>query len=176
LFESLFFPPKAGENNMKKGVFGRNFSRSRKARNAMHKSLLTAFLLSGKIKTTKTKVVVLREFLTKYQKIAAKDTLAARRQISAFLFNRKDLVEKMMAASETKFKETNLGARRGDNSEMVLLEMETPAKKESIVIPAEAGIHTKKGTGSPIRSGMTTEEKPVKKTVKKHAKNIPTKK
>ena len=143
---------------MKKSVFGRNFSRSRKARNAMHKSLLTAFLLAGKIKTTKTKVIVLRELLVKYKKIAAKDTLAARRQISAFLFNRKDLVEKMMAMSkEVKFKETNLGARRGDNSEMVLLEMESPAKKEEKAEPV-------------------VEKKPVKKTVKKNAKNISTKK
>lgn len=144
---------------MKKGVFGRNFSRSRKARAAMYKSLLTAFLLSGKIKTTNTKVKVLREIITKYQKIAIKDTLAARRQIAAFLFNRRDLVEKMMAMTNIKLKETNLGARRGDASEMVILEMETPIKKEE---PTEA-----------------TSDKIAKKAVKpakKHAKNISTKK
>jgi ribosomal protein L17 len=137
---------------MKKRVFGKNFSRSRKAREAMFKALLATFLSYGQIKTTKAKATVVRQLLSKYHKIALKGTLAGRRQILANHFNKRIVADKLMSLpKEIKLEMTNLGPRKGDGTEIVLLKMEIVKKEE-------------------------VKEEVVKKQVKKDAKNISTKK
>lgn len=155
--------------NMKKKVFGRQFSRSRKAREAMFKALLGSFLMVGKITTTKAKVSTLKQLLVKYQKIAAKNTLASRRMLLAAMFNKREWVDKLMALpTDAQYKETNLGARRGDGVEEILFEVVNLVEDKDKTIKETPKV--KPEVKPEVKKGVKKEAKTAAKTVTKKTK------
>ena len=111
---------------MRKKVFGRQFSRGRKARRSLFRSLLRAVVLGGKITTTKEKGKALVYFFKKEVNIAKKGGLPAFRLLLSDLGNDRDTVAKIMEFSknpENQIKMVPLGVRRGDNAEMVSIEL-----------------------------------------------------
>lgn len=115
---------------MNKKVFGKKLSRGRPAREALFASLIRAFVLSGKIETTKAKAKAIQRDLEKIVSLARKGTLSSRRQILANLDNAKDATEAIFVKVSRSFskrssgftKIVNIGSRKGDNSPMVRIE------------------------------------------------------
>ena len=149
---------------MKKMVFGRKLSRGRKAREALFRSLTQALIMRGSITTTKAKAKAIQGDIDKMITLAKKDTVSAKRKISATLGNNRVLaqtvVEKISKAFATRTsgftKIILLPNRKGDNAEMakiewsekISLEEKKPEKKE------ETKTETKKAT----RPGKTTRK------------------
>lgn len=115
---------------MKNRIFGKKLSRGRPAREALFASLIRAFVLSGKIETTKAKAKAIQSDLEKIVSLAKKGTLSSRRQILANLDNAKDATEAIFVKVGRSFskrssgftKIVNIGSRKGDNSPMVRIE------------------------------------------------------
>lgn len=115
---------------MNNRIFGKKLSRGRPAREALFASLIRAFVLSGKIETTKAKAKAIQSDLEKIVSLAKKGTLSSRRQILANLDNAKDATEAIFVKVGRSFskrssgftKIVNIGSRKGDNSPMVRIE------------------------------------------------------
>lgn len=115
---------------MNNRIFGKKLSRGRPAREALFASLIRAFVLSGKIETTKAKAKAIQGDLEKIVSLAKKGTLSSRRQILANLDNAKDATEAIFVKVGRSFskrssgftKIVNIGSRKGDNSPMVRIE------------------------------------------------------
>lgn len=130
---------------MKKKVFGRYFSRSRKAREALFKSLIKAFILHGKMVTTLAKAKAIQGEIDKVVTLAKKDSFSKEREIAAKLSADRKLVEKFVKEVSGSFKERaggftriiRLPSRKGDAAQMARVEWvveivkETPSKKEA---------------------------------------------
>ena len=153
---------------MRKKVFGRQFSRSRKAREALFKSLIKEFVLRGRIETTYAKAKSVQGDIDKLALLARKGGVTASRQISAFLSTDRRFVAKLVKEASS-FKERSSGftriirlpARKGDSAQMARIEwteaiIEVPKKeKESKVTKVPKVPKAKK------------EVKPKKKVAKK---------
>lgn len=115
---------------MRKMVFGRQFSRGRKGRIALLRSLVRAIVLNGKIITTKAKAKAIQKDIDKYIKKAKENTVAARRKVLAEMGNDKETVNAIFMKVSPSFMErksgftkiTLLPQRKGDASKMVRLE------------------------------------------------------
>jgi large subunit ribosomal protein L17 len=115
---------------MRKKVFGKQLSRGRVSRTALKKSLIRAIVLSGKIKTTKAKVQVVRPELDKIMGLVAANTLQSKKAVLALLGNDKETVKKLWAdygtlagsRSSGFTKATLLPRRKGDNAQIATLE------------------------------------------------------
>jgi len=113
-------------------------------RKATLKSLARSVLIYQSIKTTKVKAQAVRPLLDKLINMARTDTLSARRRAFAILGDHK-LVSRLFTDIAARFKERSGGytrimsvaSRRGDNAEVVVLELteikkkEAPSKKEA---------------------------------------------
>jgi len=115
---------------MNKKIFGKKLSRGRPAREALFASLIRAFVLNGKIETSKAKAKAIQSDLEKIITLAKKGTLSGRRQILANLDNAKDAVEAIFVKVGRSFDKRSSGftrivntpPRKGDNSPMVRIE------------------------------------------------------
>jgi large subunit ribosomal protein L17 len=111
-------------------VFGRHFSRGKKARKALFRSLIQALVLNGKIITTKAKAKAIIPDVDKLITLGKKGTISARRDALASLGNDKATTDKLFFEVIPAFKDRVSGftrivllpTRPGDNAEMVRLE------------------------------------------------------
>ena len=124
---------------MRKKVFGKQLSRGRKSREALFRSLTKALIDSGKIVTTKAKAKAIQRDLDKLIILAKKDSISARRKISAWLGNNRKYVKKVSSEIMPLFKDRKSGftriillpPRRGDNAEMARIEWTEQIVKDS---------------------------------------------
>ena len=115
---------------MRKKVFGRRLSRSRKGRTALIRSLIKALIVNGKITTTKAKVKSIQGQAEKLVTIAKKNNLSSRRRVLAFLGNDRKTTDHFFLKLVPVFKDRNSGfsrlillpRRKGDNAEMATIE------------------------------------------------------
>lgn len=121
---------------MRHQVFGRKLNRDVKERKALFRSLVSALIIKGKIKTTLAKARAIRGLVEKLVTLAKKDTSATRMKLHSFLIKR-DLVQKIIKDIASKFSDRKggyirirrIGQRIGDNAEEVFMEW-TYAKEE----------------------------------------------
>ncbi|KKT67147.1 MAG: 50S ribosomal protein L17 [Candidatus Woesebacteria bacterium GW2011_GWA2_44_33] len=130
---------------MRKMVFGRHLSRSRKSRIALFRSLIRALTISGKIVTTRAKAKAIIPQIDKIVTAAKKNSLSARRRVLASLGNDRSTTDliflKVVPALPNRTsgftRMVLLPARRGDKAQMVrlewseIIEMKEKPKKET---------------------------------------------
>lgn len=140
---------------MKKKVFGRYFSRSRKAREALFKSLIKAFFLHGKINTTLAKAKAIQAEIDKTVTLAKKEGISKEREISSKLSADRALVKKITSEIVTSLKGRTsgytriikLGVRKGDAAEMARIEwVDQVVKAEPARVKNEKGKEKKSKT------------------------------
>lgn len=131
---------------MNKKVFGRKLSRSRPARSALFASLARAFILNGKMVTSRAKAKAIQGMLEKFVSVAKTDSLAGKQRILSDLDNAGDALDFLYKKVAPAFSGRNSGfvrvvalsPRKGDNAQMVRLEWtekiseEVKAKKEKV--------------------------------------------
>lgn len=107
----------------------RKLGRSTDQRIAMIKNLVTSFLKHGKITTTLTRAKETQSLAEKMITLAKRGDLHAKRQVLSFVKEQK-VVASLFSDVASKYQERNggytriikLGSRKGDGSEMVILE------------------------------------------------------
>ncbi|WDV45395.1 50S ribosomal protein L17 [Clostridiaceae bacterium M8S5] len=108
----------------------RKLGRPTDHRNAMLRNLTTSLLHHGKIETTVTRAKETKRMAEKMITLGKRGDLHARRQALSYLYD-KDVVKALFEEIAPKYAERNggytrilkLGPRRGDGSEMVILEL-----------------------------------------------------
>jgi len=117
---------------MRKKLFGKNFSRSRKARLAMYRSLARALTLNGKIDTTLEKAKVLKVYFEKQLTVAKRGTVAARRKLYANLGNAREVADEIVRLGQLAvyLKVIPLPSRKGDAAKMARIEVAGWVAKE----------------------------------------------
>ena len=126
---------------MRKMVFGRKFSRGKKGRTALFRSLVRAFVLSGKIVTTKARAKAISGQIDKYVSQAQKGGVSLRRKVLAEMGNDRETINKLfgkiaqtLTGRKSGFtKITLLSRRKGDNAEMAILEWVDKVQEEEKV-------------------------------------------
>jgi len=106
----------------------RKFGRERNLRKALYKSLATALIDHGKIKTTSAKAKSLSAFADKLVTVAKKQNLSSRRDLIKTLHPK--VVKKLVDDIAPKFSDrkggytrvTRLGQRKSDGAEMSIIE------------------------------------------------------
>ena len=106
----------------------RKFGRVTKTRNAMYKSLSTALIEHGKIKTTQAKAKSLAPVIDRLITLAKRQNLNARRQLLGHVGEK--AVKKLMGDLAKQFADRNggytriirLGARKSDGADMAIVE------------------------------------------------------
>lgn len=128
---------------MRHRVRSAKLGRNHNQRQALFKQQLNDLIVNEKLKTTVTKAKIIAGFMDKLITTAKKGTVAARRQLMAFL-GRKVTAHKLMdeivlrskARTSGYTRLVRLGQRRGDNALIAKLEFvdkkETEAKKEPV--------------------------------------------
>ena len=114
-------------NGMRRGT-KRKFGTKKRLREALYKSLATALVDRGKIKTTTAKAKSLSAFADKLVTTAKKQNMASRREL-AKTFHAK-IVKKLVDEIAPKFSERKggytrvirLGQRKSDGAEMSIIE------------------------------------------------------
>lgn len=170
---------------MRHRVSSHQFGRSTKPRQALLKGLVRSLLERGSITTSKDKAKETRRIADKLISKAQTDSVAVRRQLHRF-FGKRDvvntLVERVAPAMKDRksgFTKTMLvGKRRGDNAEMVKLELmslpeqmgsfKNPAPKNFAPKPAPKKAASTKAEGK--KAAGSQLKKAVKKTVNKSEK------
>lgn len=152
---------------MRHRVKAKHFNRDTKGRKALFKNLLSALFEHGAIETTEPKAKAIKRLADKVIGKAMPGTLTARRILERF-FGSKQVVNRVVDAVAPAMKGRNsgftrivrLGHRRGDDSEMVKLELinKPTAKPEA---PAKV---------------VEVKEEKTEKVAKKAAKPVPAKK
>lgn len=138
---------------MRHQVFGRKLNRDVKERKALFRSLISALVTKGKIKTTLAKARAVRGLAEKLVTLAKKETSSGRTKLTSFLI-KSDLVKKMIEVIAPKFSDRKGGyvrirrirQRIGDSAEEVFLEWTFPREEVK---------------------NLKTEKNPVKKQEKK---------
>jgi large subunit ribosomal protein L17 len=156
---------------VKKRVFGRHFSRGEGARRALFRSLISALVLNGKIETTKARAKAIVPEVDRLIAIAKKDSIQARRTLSAFFSGDRKLVFEItrnIAPSLKGFlggvtRAIPLAPRKGDAAEMVRLEWAAQIVKKEEPKKEKKEKITKKESKK-AKTGKTKEA--VKKTKK----------
>ena len=108
----------------------RKLGRKSDHRTAMLRAMVTFLLENGKIETTVTRAKEVRAVTEKYITLAKTDSLTSKRQAMAFI-TKEAVVNKLYTEIAPKYAERNggytrimkLGARRGDNAEMAIIEL-----------------------------------------------------
>lgn len=120
---------------------GKKLSRNIKQRQALFKGLIQSLIINEQIKTTEAKAKAIKGLMDNLITKAKKGSLSTRRQVMAFLPNKK-AVHKLfdVIAPRTKDRTSGftrfirLGRRRGDNALIAKVEFvdkEAPKEKES---------------------------------------------
>lgn len=132
---------------MRKMVFGRQLSRSRKARKSLFRSLARGLVLEGKIQTTRAKAKSVQGFVEKLVNLAKKSSISARRFVLSELGNDKKTTEIIFNKVAPVFSQRKSGytkiillnPRPGDKAEMVRIEwvenIDLKAKVEEKKVP-----------------------------------------
>ncbi|MBP5618595.1 MAG: 50S ribosomal protein L17 [Clostridia bacterium] len=108
----------------------RKLGRTSDHRTAMLRGMVTFLFENGKIETTVTRAKEVRAVAEKYITVAKSDTLAAKRQVMAFV-TKEDVVAKLFKEIAPKYSSQNggytritkIGPRRGDAAEMAIIEL-----------------------------------------------------
>ena len=108
---------------------GKKLARNTQQRQALFKGLLQSLIINEQIKTTEAKAKAVKRLMDKLITQAKKGSLSARRQVMAFLPDKK-AVHKLfdVIAPRTKTRTSGftrfvrLGRRRGDNTQMAKIE------------------------------------------------------
>ena len=108
----------------------RKLGRASDHRKAMLRAMVTYIIENGKIETTVTRAKEVRYITEKMITVAKNDTLAAKRQVMAYV-TKEDVVKKLFDEVAPKYKEVNggycritkTGPRRGDAAEMCIIEL-----------------------------------------------------
>lgn len=143
---------------MKKRVFGVKFSRNRKSRGALLRSLLRALILDGKVTTTKTKSKYLVREFEKLVNIAKPGDVNSKRKVVGLLGNQNELLGPLFEKIVPTFvdrkggfvKTTPLVARKGDGAELSRVEF-----TKTLISPTK----TKKSETKKLVSGKKTVNK-----------------
>lgn len=115
---------------MRHKIKGKTFNRNTNQRKALFRSLIQNLIIHEEIKTTQSKAKVIKRLVDKLITKAKAGTLQVRRQLMAFLPNKKavnKLVDdiaprvKQKTSGFTRF--MRLGKRRGDDAMMVKMEL-----------------------------------------------------
>ena len=119
----------------------RKFGRDRKVRTALYKSMSTALIDHGRVKTTVAKAKSLSQVVDKLVTLAKRENLNARRELTAHVGEKatKKLMGEIASANKSRpggyTRIIRLGQRRSDGAEMAMIELEgatpspvTPAK------------------------------------------------
>ncbi len=115
---------------MRHKLKGKKLNRNTKQRKALFKNLISALIIHGQIKTTISKAKAIKKLTDKLMIKAKQGTVHSRRQILAFLADKKvafKLIDEIAPSNAkrqsgfTRF--TRLGKRRGDDAMMVRLEL-----------------------------------------------------
>lgn len=109
---------------------GKKLNRNTSQRKALFRSLIQSLIIYEEIKTTETKAKVVKRLIDKLIAKAKKGSLHVRRQILAFLPNKK-AANKLVDEIAPRFKKRSsgftrfirLGKRRGDNAMIVRMEL-----------------------------------------------------
>ncbi len=122
----------------------KKFGRSPEHREQLMRMLCAALIIHGKIKTTLKKAKQARKDAEKLVTLARKDTLAARRLAAARLRSpeaTKKLFDTVVKSQEGRnggyTRITKIGARRGDATEMCVLEWTTAPEAVAAEVVAE---------------------------------------
>ena len=115
-------------SNMRHRVSGKKLGRDIKERKALFKSLVIALISHGEIKTTKAKAKAVNGLVEKLVTKAKEGSLHARRQVLAFL-SQKKAVKMLFDEIGPRFKKRTsgftqiikIGRRQGDNALMVIM-------------------------------------------------------
>lgn len=99
-------------------------------RNAMFRNMVTSLFREERIKTTGPRAAELKSIAEKLVTLAKQGDLAARRQAAAYIFD-ESIVTKLFSEIATKYADRQggytrviqLGTRRGDAADMVILEL-----------------------------------------------------
>ncbi len=106
----------------------RKFGRDRKVRIAMYKSLATALIDHGQIKTTQTKAKSLVQVVDKLITLAKRENLNARRELLGHVGEKatKKLIDEIVKINSDRkggyTRVIRLGQRQSDGAEMALIE------------------------------------------------------
>lgn len=108
----------------------RKLGRTTDHRMAMLRAMVTFLLENGRIETTVTRAKEVRPIAEKMVTLGKKGTLAARRQVMAFV-TKEDVVVKLFDEIAPSYQERNggytrivrTGPRRGDAAEMAIIEL-----------------------------------------------------
>jgi len=162
------------------------FNRNTKARKALFKSLLSNLFEHGMIETTETKAKQVKRLADKLIYRAKPGTVQARRLLERF-FGSKQVVNRLVDSVAPAMEDrnsgftriTHLGRRRGDDAEMVMIELVSEpierVEDEKVVVekPAKAKKAEKKSEAKkPAAQKVAASEAPEaeeKKTTKKAA-------
>merc|ERR1719198_1365007 len=111
---------------MRHGLRTKRLGRPADQRKALIRCLVTDVLVHGKIKTTQTRAKYIRKYVDKMITLSKKGSLHARRQMEAFIYNKK-LVKAIIEEAPKRYGERNGGycrvsmeieARKGDAAKM----------------------------------------------------------
>lgn len=110
-------------------ALNRKFGRQSAQRKALLKSLATALILNGRIKTTEAKAKSLRPEFEKLITKAKTNTIHSKRLINGFLH--KDVAKKLITEIAPRYASRNggytriikLGARKSDSAKMAYIEI-----------------------------------------------------
>ena len=109
---------------------GRKLGRKTDHRLSMLRGQVTFLLEKGRLETTVTRAKEVQSLAEKMITLGKKNTLASRRQALSFI-TKEDVVKKLFDEIAPKYKDVNggycriikTGARRGDASEMCIIEL-----------------------------------------------------
>lgn len=115
---------------MKKRVYGKKLGRERDTRRALFRSLVSALVANGKIKTTRAKAKAVQPLVDKLVNLAKRGDQAAYRRAYAILGNDKKATKALFDDIGPGFKKRDsgftrivkLGRRRGDNAMEIRME------------------------------------------------------
>lgn len=104
--------------------------RTQSHRNMLIRNLVTALLKHERIETTEQKAKAIRGWVDKIINFAKKGDLSSKRRVFHFL-TEKEVAYKIIKEAPTRYKDRNsgytriikLGARRGDNAQMAIIEL-----------------------------------------------------
>ncbi len=114
---------------MRKKVFGKKLSRSRKSRTALLRSLVLEFVEHGSINTTLAKAKAVQPLIESLTKIASSSSsVSSKRIVLGRLANNREVSDKLFATSFPKEKKSGftrilpMAPRKGDRAELARIE------------------------------------------------------
>ncbi len=148
---------------MRHGVKGKKLNRTQAERGTLYRNLVSSLFKHERIQTTISKAKVIRPLAEKMITKAKKQTLEARRAVSAYLFE-EEVANKLFTDLATRFKDRpggytrilKLGPRNSDRSSMVLMELVDYSNKK--VKKQVKKVNLKKNNEQKVEENKETEK------------------